>query len=213
MPNALFWPFENPAQNVHVFVFPVTSNKPVLKIKPHLRTECFTTCSLYSSHALCLLVIVAAINVADHGVQRAHSLKMSCWTQKSVLLFLKLIHKRCYQVTGRERKDSPKCSTCVLQTGQHGERTYYNLVQRNSFFCFSWHHVPQSLSRVKKLLHLYREYVNIFVCRLSTVNNLLDQNRNLSDTIICPWDSHRTYIWKRKTPEKIKTGIEENLLP
>lgn len=82
-----FWPFENTAQNVHVFIFSVTSDKPGLKIKPRLRTECFTTCSLYSTHALFLLVIVAAISVADHSIQRAPSLKMSFWAQNSIALF------------------------------------------------------------------------------------------------------------------------------
>lgn len=48
-----FWPFENPAQNVHVFIFSVTSNKPGMITTPHFRTECFTS-SLYNTHALCL---------------------------------------------------------------------------------------------------------------------------------------------------------------
>lgn len=201
MPSVLFWPFENQAQNVHVCIFSVTSNKWGLKIKPHLRIECFTTYCLYSSRALCLLVIVAAISVADHGVQRAHSLKTSCGTQKSISLILKCARKRCYQLTGRERKDSLKCLTQHMPFKLATVARALTAIQGNSFFCLSWYHLPQSLSRLKKWLQLYRKHINIFVYCLSTVNDMLHQSHNLSNTIICPWDSHRTYIWERKIPE------------
>lgn len=196
-----FLTFENQAQNVHVFIFSVTSNKPGLKIKPHLRIECFTTRCLYSTLALSLLVIVAAISVADHGVQRAHSLKTSCGTQKSISLFLKCARKRCYQLTSRERKDSPKCLTQHMPFKLATVARALTTIQGNLFFCFSWYRLPQSLSRFKKLLQLYRKHINIFVCGLSTVNDMLHQSHNLLNTIICPWDSDRTCIWERKIPE------------
>lgn len=59
---------------------------------------------------------------------------MSGWTEKSILLFIKLVCKRCYQHAAREKKDSPMGTTQRVPSKAASKARALTAVKGKSFF-------------------------------------------------------------------------------